>query len=54
MIKETFGSLKPVIAMVHFPPLPGAPGYDAGRGVAAIVDWPRVTSSGCRRAASTR
>ncbi len=38
MLKETFGSLKPVIAMVHFPPLPGAPGYDAERGTAAIVD----------------
>jgi membrane complex biogenesis BtpA family protein len=38
MIKETFGSRKPVIAMVHFPPLPGAPGYDAKRGMEAIVD----------------
>jgi membrane complex biogenesis BtpA family protein len=38
MLKETFGSTKPIIAMVHFPPLPGAPLYDAKRGMSAIVD----------------
>jgi membrane complex biogenesis BtpA family protein len=39
MLKETFGSAKPIIAMVHFPPLPGSPKYDARGGVDAIVDW---------------
>jgi membrane complex biogenesis BtpA family protein len=38
MLKATFGSDKPVIAMVHFPPLPGAPRYDAKGGIAAIID----------------
>jgi len=38
MIKETFGSSKPIIAMVHFPPLPGAPLYDAKRGMNWILD----------------
>ncbi len=38
MIKETFGSTKPIIAMVHFPPLPGSPRYDAKRGMAGIVE----------------
>ena len=39
MLKETFGSDKPVIAMAHFPPLPGSPRYDARGGPDAIVDW---------------
>lgn len=34
-MKETFGTLKPVIAMCHFHALPGDPGYDAAR----QVDW---------------
>ena len=38
MIKETFGTVKPIIAMVHFPPLPGAPLYDAKRGMNWIID----------------
>lgn len=38
MLEETFGSRKPIIAMVHFPPLPGSPRYDATGGIAAIVD----------------
>src|SRR5512144_2729524 len=38
MIKETFGSSKPIIAMVHFPPLPGAPLYDAKRGMNWILE----------------
>lgn len=32
------GLTKPIIAMVHFPPLPGAPGYDRAGGMAAVVD----------------
>jgi len=38
MLKETFGSTKPIIAMVHFPPLPGAPLYDSQRGMNGILD----------------
>lgn len=37
-LKATFGSVKPIIAMVHFPPLPGTPLYDAKRGMNWIVD----------------
>lgn len=33
-----FGTQKPVIAMVHFPPLPGTPLYDEKRGVPGIVE----------------
>jgi membrane complex biogenesis BtpA family protein len=33
-----FGVAKPVIAMAHFPALPGAPRYDAARGVEGIID----------------
>lgn len=38
MLKETFGADKPIIAMVHFPPLPGSPHYDSGLGMAGIID----------------
>jgi membrane complex biogenesis BtpA family protein len=34
-MNETFGALKPVIAMCHFRALPGDPGYDADKG----LDW---------------
>ncbi len=36
-LRKTFGQRKPVIAMAHLPPLPGAPLYDARRGMAGIV-----------------
>ena len=39
MLKDTFGSAKPIIAMVHFPPLPGTPLYDAKGG-----SWVYTTS----------
>jgi predicted TIM-barrel enzyme len=39
MLKDTFGAAKPIIAMAHFTPLPGSPGYDAKRGMAAVIDW---------------
>jgi len=39
MLKETFGSKKPIIAMAHFPALPGAPGYNAKKGMNHILDW---------------
>ena len=38
MLKKTFGAAKPIIAMVHFPPLPGSPRYDAKRGMQWLVD----------------
>jgi membrane complex biogenesis BtpA family protein len=37
-LKDTFGSNKPIIAMVHFPPLPGSPLYDAKRGMNWIIE----------------
>ena len=37
-LKECLGSDKPVIAMAHLPPLPGAPLYDSAGGMNAIVD----------------
>lgn len=39
MLTETFGTKKPVIAMAHFPPLPGAPLYDADAGMDGILDY---------------
>jgi membrane complex biogenesis BtpA family protein len=38
MLKETFGHGKPIIAMVHFPALPGSPKYDAKGGMDAIIE----------------
>jgi predicted TIM-barrel enzyme len=38
LLEELFSVEKPVIAMVHFPPLPGTPLYDEERGVAGIVE----------------
>ena len=38
MLEQTFGRAKPIIAMVHFPPLPGSPRYDAKGGMQAIID----------------
>jgi len=38
MLKQTFGSDKPIVAMIHFPPLPGTPLYDADGGMAKIID----------------
>jgi membrane complex biogenesis BtpA family protein len=37
-MKEIFGVKKPVMGMVHFPPLPGSPLYDAAGGVQKIRD----------------
>ena len=39
MLTETFGNRKPVIAMAHLPPLPGAPLYDANTGMNGILDY---------------
>ncbi len=35
--RRVFGAAKPVIAMVHLPPLPGAPLHDAGAGIGGIL-----------------
>jgi membrane complex biogenesis BtpA family protein len=37
LLHTLFGTSKPVIAMVHFPPLPGTPLYDEAAGVAGIL-----------------
>ncbi len=39
LFKELIGEEKPVIAMCHFPAMPGSPLYDAKGGVQAIKDW---------------
>ncbi len=35
--RRLFGQPKPLIAMVHLPPLPGTPQYDANRGVDGLI-----------------
>lgn len=37
-LKQTFGSAKPIIAMVHLPPLPSAPLYDPRGGMKKIIE----------------
>jgi len=36
-LKDLFGTAKPVVAMAHLGPLPGAPGYDAKSGVDGLI-----------------
>jgi membrane complex biogenesis BtpA family protein len=38
VLEQLFGRARPVIAMMHLPPLPGRPLYDDRGGMAAIVD----------------
>jgi membrane complex biogenesis BtpA family protein len=38
MPMSPFGLTKPIIAMAHLGPLPGATGYDAGRGVDGLIE----------------
>jgi membrane complex biogenesis BtpA family protein len=38
MASMPFDTTKPVIAMAHLGPLPGAPGFDAGRGVDGLIE----------------
>ncbi|RAQ94352.1 BtpA/SgcQ family protein [Thermogemmatispora tikiterensis] len=38
VLEQLFGRERPVIAMMHLPPLPGRPLYDSRAGMAAIVD----------------
>ena len=35
---ETFKTIKPIIGMVHLPPLPGSPGYDRDGGIHKIIE----------------
>ncbi|MFQ5790248.1 MAG: BtpA/SgcQ family protein [Acidobacteriota bacterium] len=37
-LEEMFGVAKPVIGMIHLPPLPGSPNYD-GTGIEPVVEW---------------
>lgn len=37
-LKDLFGVVKPVIAMAHFPALPGTPRYDPAAGIEGIID----------------
>jgi hypothetical protein len=39
LLRDLFGSDKPVIAMAHLPALPGTPRYDEEGGMDAIVEW---------------
>lgn len=41
VITETFGIRKPVIAMAHFPALPGTPRYDSALGVDGMLEQVR-------------
>lgn len=41
-LRELFGVDKPVIAMAHFPALPGTPRYDAQAGIEGILDRMRA------------
>lgn len=38
MLETTFGTLKPIIGMIHLQPLPGSPLYDPKGGMQRIVD----------------
>src|SRR5260370_41494102 len=38
VLERLFGRARPVIAMMHLPPLPGRPLYDSSGGMGAIVD----------------
>ena len=38
IVKELFGKEKPIIGMVHFPPLPGSPLYNDDKGIDYILE----------------
>lgn len=42
VIKDLFGKVKPVIAMAHFPPLPGTPLYDSQKGIDGMMEEMRA------------
>lgn len=37
ILHEIFSTAKPIIGMVHLPPLPGSPAYDAGKGMEHVI-----------------
>lgn len=37
LLEEMFGKSKPIIAMMHFPPLPGTPLYNPNQGIKGII-----------------
>jgi membrane complex biogenesis BtpA family protein len=37
-LRQLFGDRKPLIAMVHVPPLPGTPLYDAAAGIGGLIN----------------
>lgn len=39
VFREFLGVDKPIIAMCHFPPMPGSPLYDAEKGLDGIREW---------------
>ncbi|WP_324716563.1 BtpA/SgcQ family protein [Carboxydochorda subterranea] len=39
VFRELLGVEKPIIAMCHFPPMPGSPLYDARAGLEGIKEW---------------
>ena len=41
-IKDTFGTIKPVIAMCHLEALPGDPGYDPHKGLEWVIERARA------------
>ena len=48
-LAETFGVAKPVIGMIHLPPLPGTHLYDEARGVPDIVESARRDAEALQR-----
>ena len=51
--QRVFGDRKPVIAMVHFGALPGAPLYDSAAGLDGLLDGARRDLQALQAAAST-
>jgi len=49
VFKELLGREKPVIAMAHFPPMPGSPLYDAKGGIKKILEWVRADVAALER-----
>jgi hypothetical protein len=42
LFEDLLGKKKPVIAMAHFPALPGSPEYDRSAGVDGLYEWVRA------------
>ena len=40
-IKETFGTIKPIVAMCHLQAMPGDPGYDSAGGMERVLEMGR-------------